>query len=71
MIGPKLCGAINTGPTLQATGNVMTLHFHTVDVGRYVDRSGFKIYADAGKKFHVSHNCLADVNRILKLYLWI
>ena len=60
MIGPKLCGTITTGTTLQSTTNVMTLHFHANLETR---NKGFKIYADVGKKFDTIQNCLADVNR--------
>ena len=56
IIGSKLCGTSPGGTTIQSTRNVMTLHFHT-DGG--VVRSGFKIYADAGKniiKFQIVYH---------------
>ena len=48
LIGSKLCGTSPAGTTLQSTGNVMTLDFHS-DSSQA--RSGFKIHADAGKKY--------------------
>ena len=49
MIGSKLCGiGTHVGTTIQATGNAMTILFHTDNVVR---ESGFKLVANAGKNF--------------------
>ena len=58
MIGPKLCGTSPAGTTLKSTGNVMTLHFHTDNTGV---RSGFRIFAEAGKKYDKTLNCFTEV----------
>ena len=58
MIGSKLCGTSPAGTKLKSTGNVMTLHFHT---DRYTVKSGFRIFADAGKKYDKTLNCLTEV----------
>lgn len=46
IIGSKLCGTGPAGTTMQSTGNVMTLHFHS---DRSQTRTGFNISANAGK----------------------
>ena len=61
MIGDKLCGTSPAGTTMQSTGNIMTLHFHT---DYAVARSGFQIYAYAGKNHDLIPNCLAEVGQI-------
>ena len=58
MIGSKLCGTSPAGKTLKSTANVMTLHFHT-DINGV--KSGFRIFADAGKKYDKTLNCLTEV----------
>ena len=58
MIGSKLCGTSPAGTTLKSTGNVMTLHFHT---DRSTVESGFRVFADAGKKYDKTLNCLTEV----------
>ena len=66
MIGSKLCGTSPLGTTLQSTGNVMTLHFHSDGFGgKY---GGFKIYAEEGKKYDTIPNCLEIVSRIFRWY---
>ena len=42
----KLCGTSPAGTMIASSGNKMTLHFHTDE---NLVRSGFKIYATAGK----------------------
>ena len=49
MIGSKLCGiGTHVGTTIQATGNAMTILFHT---NFFRTESGFKLVANAGKNF--------------------
>ena len=48
LIGSKLCGRKRHLPaSIESTGNVMTLHFHT---DGSVNKSGFKIHVNAGKQ---------------------
>ena len=49
MIGSKLCGiGTHVGTKIQATGNAMTILFHT---DYSVTKSGFKLLANAGKNY--------------------
>ena len=62
LIGSKLCGTSPSGTTIRSTGNAMTLHFHT---NHYDNKTGFRLYANAGKNFDVFDYFLSKVPYIL------